>query len=287
MEGCWMNCISLKNVSYKYPYMEEFALQELNYAFETGKCYGIIGANGSGKTTFCNLLRGMIPHFFEGDLTGDVLIEGNDVRNWDSNLLSTKIGYIFQNPFTQISGIKDTVFEEIALGLENLGVEKEVLIDRVIEVVKLLKLEQLIKKNPNNLSGGQKQRVAFASIIAMNSDILVIDEPTSQLDPESSAEIFSIINLLKEQGKTIFLVEHKVDLIAEYTDEVIVLKDGRIALSGSALDVFSNIDLLQMGVMLPQAAMLSYDMQKANKTFDTISITKSQVIDQIKQRVGV
>ncbi|WP_391119231.1 energy-coupling factor ABC transporter ATP-binding protein [Psychrobacillus sp. L3] len=282
-----MNCISLKNVSYKYPYMEEFALQELNYAFETGKCYGIIGANGSGKTTFCNLLRGMIPHFFEGDLTGDVLIEGNDVRNWDSNLLSTKIGYIFQNPFTQISGIKDTVFEEIALGLENLGVEKEVLIDRVIEVVKLLKLEQLIKKNPNNLSGGQKQRVAFASIIAMNSDILVIDEPTSQLDPESSAEIFSIINLLKEQGKTIFLVEHKVDLIAEYTDEVIVLKDGRIALSGSALDVFSNIDLLQMGVMLPQAAMLSYDMQKANKTFDTISITKSQVIDQIKQRVGV
>lgn len=282
-----MNCISLKNVSYKYPYTEEFALQELNYAFEIGKCYGIIGANGSGKTTFCNLLRGMIPHFFEGNLTGDVLIEGNDVRNWDSNLLSTKIGYIFQNPFTQISGIKDTVFEEIALGLENLGVEKEALIDRVIEVVKLLKLEQLIKKNPNNLSGGQKQRVAFASIIAMNNEILVIDEPTSQLDPESTAEIFSIINLLKEQGKTIFLVEHKVDLIAEYSDEVIVLKDGRITLSGSTRDVLSNMDLLQMGVMLPQAAMLSYDMQKANKAFDTIVITKSQVIDQIKQRVGV
>ncbi|MEK4484283.1 ABC transporter ATP-binding protein [Psychrobacillus sp. FSL H8-0484] len=282
-----MNCISLKNVSYKYPYTEEFALQELNYAFETGKCYGIIGANGSGKTTFCNLLRGMIPHFFEGDLTGDVLIEGKDVRNWDSNLLSTKIGYIFQNPFTQISGIKDTVFEEIALGLENLGVEKEELIDRVIEVVKLLKLEQLIKKNPNNLSGGQKQRVAFASIIAMNNDILVIDEPTSQLDPESTAEIFAIINLLKEQGKTIFLVEHKVDLIAEYSDEVIVLKDGRITLSGSTLDVLSNIELLQMGVMLPQAAMLSYDMQKADEAFDTIAITKSQVIEQIKQRVGV
>jgi energy-coupling factor transport system ATP-binding protein len=168
-----------------------------------------------------------------------------------------------------------------------LGVEKEALIDRVIEVVKLLKLEQLIKKNPNNLSGGQKQRVVFASIIAMNNDILVIDEPTSQLDPESSAEIFSIINLLKEQGKTIFLVEHKVDLIAEYSDEVIVLKDGHIALSGSALDVLSNIDLLQMGVMLPQAALLSYDMQKAIRAFDSIAITKSQVIGQIKQRVGV
>ncbi|TQR16494.1 energy-coupling factor ABC transporter ATP-binding protein [Psychrobacillus soli] len=282
-----MNCISVKNVSYKYPYTEGFALKELNYEFEKGKCYGIIGANGSGKTTFCNLLRGMIPHFFEGELTGDVFIEETDVRNWDSNLLSTKIGYIFQNPFTQISGIKETVFEEIALGLENLGMEKEALIDRVIEVVKLLKLEQLIKKNPNNLSGGQKQRVAFASIIAMNNDIIVIDEPTSQLDPESTAEIFSIINLLRNQGKTIFLVEHKVDLIAEYSDEVIVLKDGQITLSGSTQEVLSNMDLLQMGVMLPQASMLSYDMQKANKQLDSIAITKSQVIEQIKQRVGV
>jgi energy-coupling factor transport system ATP-binding protein len=155
-----MNCITLENVSYKYPYTEDFALEDLNYQFEKGKFYGIIGANGSGKTTFCNLLRGMIPHFFNGDLSGDVLIEGKDVRSWDSNLLSTKIGYIFQNPFTQISGIKETVFEEIALGLENLGVEKEELIDRVVEVVKLLKLEKLIKKNPNNLSG-QKQRVAL------------------------------------------------------------------------------------------------------------------------------
>lgn len=121
----------------------------------------------------------------------------------------------------------------------------------------------------------------------MNNDILVIDEPTSQLDPESTAEIFSIINLLRDQGKTIFLVEHKVDLIAEYSDEVIVLKDGRINLSGSTLDVLSNMNLLQMGVMVPQATLLSYDMQKANKAFDTIAITKSQVIDQIKQRVGV
>lgn len=282
-----MNCITLENVSYKYPYTEDFALEDLNYQFEKGKFYGIIGANGSGKTTFCNLLRGMIPHFFNGDLSGDVLIEGKDVRSWDSNLLSTKIGYIFQNPFTQISGIKETVFEEIALGLENLGVEKEELIDRVVEVVKLLKLEKLIKKNPNNLSGGQKQRVAFASIIAMNNDILVIDEPTSQLDPESTAEIFKFINLLKEQGKTIFLVEHKVDLIAEYADEIIVLNNGKIALSSSTTDVLSNLDLLQMGVMLPQAAMLSYDIQKVNKAFDTISITKSQVKEQIMKGVGV
>ncbi|WP_318615493.1 ABC transporter ATP-binding protein [Sporosarcina sp. YIM B06819] len=282
-----MNCITLKDVSYKYPYTEDFVLANINYQFEKGKFYGIIGPNGSGKTTFCNLLRGMIPHFFHGDLSGDVLIEGQDVRDWNSDLLSTKIGYIFQNPFTQISGIKETVFEEIALGLENLGVEKEELIERVVEVVKLLKLEKLIKKNPNNLSGGQKQRVAFASIIAMNSDILVIDEPTSQLDPESTDEIFKIINLLKEQGKTIFLVEHKIDLIAEYADEVIVLNQGQIARSGLTADVLSDLSLLQMGVTLPQATLLSYDLQKIDKAIDTISITKSQVKDQIMKRVGV
>lgn len=282
-----MNCITLKDVSYKYPYTEDFALEKINYQFEKGKFYGIIGPNGSGKTTFCNLLRGMIPHFFHGDLSGDVLIEEHDVRDWDSDLLSTKIGYIFQNPFTQISGIKETVFEEIALGLENLGVEKEELIERVIEVVKLLKLEKLIKKNPNNLSGGQKQRVAFASIIAMNSDVLVIDEPTSQLDPESTDEIFKIINLLKEQGKTIFLVEHKIDLIAEYADEVIVLNHGQIVRSGLTTDVLSDMSLLQMGVMLPQATLLSYDLQKIDKTIDIISITKSQVKEQIMKRVGV
>ena len=147
-----MNVIELKNVSYKYPLSESFALKDFHFTFKKGKFYGIIVSNSGGKTTLCNLVRGMlIPHFYQGDLTGEVLIEGTDVREWDSQLLSTKIGYIFQNPFTQISGVKETVLEEIALGLENLGVEKDEMIDRVIDVVKLLKIEDLIKKNPDNL----------------------------------------------------------------------------------------------------------------------------------------
>jgi len=281
-----MNGIELKNVSYKYPLTDFFALKDINFTFEKGKFYGIIGPNSGGKTSLCNLVRGLIPHFYQGDLSGDVLIEGKDVRNWDSNLLSTKIGYIFQNPFTQISGVKDTVLEEIALGLENLGIEKNEMIERIIEVVKLLKIEDLIKKNPNNLSGGQRQRVAFASIIAMNNDILVIDEPTSQLDPESTSDVFEIIDMLKEQGKTILLVEHKVDLIGEYSDEVLVMNNGQIVDNGTPMEVFSNKALLELDVAMPQVALLSHDMNRLDQPFEYITITKSQAKEQIVKRMG-
>ncbi|MFK9092185.1 energy-coupling factor ABC transporter ATP-binding protein [Bacillus salipaludis] len=281
-----MDCIEFKNVSYQYPLSEAFALKNLTYTVEKGKVYGVIGPNGGGKTTLCNLVRGLIPHFYDGELSGECMIDGKDVREWDSAMLSTKIGYIFQNPFTQISGIKETVFEEIALGLENLGVEKDEMIERVIEVLKLLKIEDLMKKNPNNLSGGQRQRVAFASIIAMQNDILVIDEPTSQLDPESTADIFAIIHMLKEQGRTILLVEHKIDLIAEYSDEVLVLDKGELVFSGQATDVLSNRGLLERGVSIPQVAMLGLDMQRAGKPFDRIPITKDQAREHIIKMMG-
>lgn len=281
-----MKSIKLKNVSYKYPLAKENALNEVNFSFEKGKLYGIIGSNGSGKTTLCNLVRGLIPHFYEGELSGDVLIGEKDVREWEGHDLSAKIGYIFQNPFTQISGVKETVFEEIALGLENIGVTKNKMIDKVIEIVKLLKIEDLIEANPNNLSGGQRQRVAFASIIAMDNDVLVIDEPTSQLDPESTADVFEIIHNLKAQGKTILLVEHKVDLIAEYADEVLVLDKGELIYSGKTADVLANLKLLEHGAMIPEVAILSHDMKKTETPFDYIAITKDQAREQILKRMG-
>lgn len=119
--------IELKNVNYNYPLTEEPSLKNVNCSFEEGKVYGVIGGNGSGKTTLCNLIRGLIPFFYEGDLEGSVLIDGKDVREWDDADLAVMIGYVFQNPFTQISGVKDTVFEEVGIGLENLGLEKELM----------------------------------------------------------------------------------------------------------------------------------------------------------------
>ena len=281
-----MAYIELNEVTYTYPLMKEPALQNISCSLELGKFYGVIGENAGGKTTFCNLLRGLIPHFYNGKLIGDMTIDGEDIRKIDVDVLSTKMGYIFQNPFTQISGVRKTVFEEIALGLENLGVPKAQMIEKVIEVAKLLKIEELLLNDPNRLSGGQRQRVAFASIIPMDSDIFVIVEPTSQLDREGTERIFEIIHMLKEQGKTIILVEHKVDLIAEYADEVLVFQKGRLLKKGDARTVLSDLELLEHGTMLPQAVILERELRLNGIALPKVPVTTEECIDLL-QKGGV
>ena len=279
-----MAYIELKDVSYKYPYTKDFALQNVTCSFEKGKFYGIIGENGGGKTTLCNVIRGLIPHFYLGKLTGDVIVEGKDIREWDTAELCSKIGYVFQNPFTQISGIKPTVFEEVAIGLENLGVPKDEMIERVVNVCEQLDIGHLIKNNPNELSGGQRQRVAFASIIAMDTETLVIDEPTSQLDPEGTESVFNIINTLKHSNKTIILVEHKIDLIAEFCDEILVMENGTIAYSGPTKEILSKRELMDHNAAIPEVAKFGHAMNDAGKPLSKIPVTLNEALELVKER---
>lgn len=281
-----MSLIELENVTYHYPFCKEPALRQISCAFEKGKFYGIIGENGGGKTSLCNLLRGLIPHFYRGTLEGRVTIDGTDVRDWNTGRLSARIGYVFQNPFTQISGIKSTVFEEVAMGLENLGRPKKEIVDEVLRVCKLLDVENLMEKSPNALSGGQRQRVAFASILAMDADILVIDEPTSQLDPQGTQDVFEIIHTLRGTGKTILLVEHKVDLIAEYCDEVLVMQGGRIVRKGPTAQVLADPELAELGALQPQVAMFGHAMAAAGKPLEEIPITLEQALRLVRRRRG-
>ena len=280
-----MAYIELKNVTYTYPLMKQPALKNITASFEHGKFYGVIGENVGGKTTLCNLIRGLIPHFYKGKLEGQALIEGEDIRTLDIDLLSTKIGYIFQNPFTQISGVRKTVFEEIALGLENLGMPREEMIEKVLHIAKLVHIENLLQNNPNALSGGQRQRVAFASIIAMDTDTFVIDEPTSQLDPEGTEGIFEIIHTLKEQGKTIILVEHKVDLLAEYADEILVLYKGELIAKGATKEVLSDVSLSEKGVLLPRTVMLNQKLTEKGITLDHVPVTKDDCVSALRKRI--
>lgn len=280
-----MAYIELKDVTYTYPLMKQPALKNITASFEHGKFYGVIGENAGGKTTLCNLIRGLIPHFYKGKLEGQALIEGEDIRTLDIDLLSTKIGYIFQNPFTQISGVRKTVFEEIALGLENLGMPREEMIEKVLHIAKLVHIENLLQNNPNALSGGQRQRVAFASIIAMDTDTFVIDEPTSQLDPEGTEGIFEIIHTLKEQGKTIILVEHKVDLMAEYADEILVLYKGELIAKGATKDVLSDVSLSEKGVLLPRTVMLNQKLTEKGITLDHVPVTKDDCVSALRKRI--
>ena len=279
-----MGYLKLENVNYKYPLEEKNTLQNINIEIKKGEFWAVIGKNGSGKTTLCNILRRFVPDFYKGELTGKITLEGKELKDYSQKEIVQKIGFVFQNPFTQISGVKNTVFEEIAYGLENLGIERETIISEVEKILKLLEIEKLRDKNPYNLSGGQKQRVALASIIAMNPDILVIDEPTSQLDPKGTEDIFKIINLMANEGKTIILVEHKLELIAEYAQNILVLDEGEIILSGKASEVLNNKSLLEKGIGMTQYSMLAYKLEKAGKAkFEEIPITKEKTVELLKK----
>ena len=279
-----MDYLKLENVNYKYPLEEKNTLKNINIEIKKGEFWAVIGKNGSGKTTLCNILRRFVPDFYKGELTGKITLEGKELKDYSQKEIVQKIGFVFQNPFTQISGVKNTVFEEIAYGLENLGIERETIISEVEKILKLLEIEKLRDKNPYNLSGGQKQRVALASIIAMNPDILVIDEPTSQLDPKGTEDIFKIINLMANEGKTIILVEHKLELIAEYAENILVLDEGEIILSGKASEVLNNKILLEKEIGMTQYSILAYELEKAGKAkFEEIPITKEKIIELLKK----
>ena len=279
-----MSYLKLENINYKYPLEEKRVLKDINVEIQKGEFWAIIGKNGSGKTTLCNILRRFVPDFYKGELNGKVTLEGKEIKNYSQRELVQKIGFVFQNPFTQISGVKDTVFEEIAYGLENLSLEREVIISEVEKTLKLLEIENLRDRNPYDLSGGQKQRVALASIIAMNPEILVIDEPTSQLDPKGTQDIFKIINIMAKKGKTIILVEHKLELIAEYAEKIVVLDEGKIILSGKASEVLNNKSLLEKGIGMTQYSMLAYKLEKAGKAkFEEIPITKEKTVELLKK----
>ena len=279
-----MGYFKIENVNYKYPLEEKQALKNINIEIKKGEFWAVIGKNGSGKTTFCNMLRRFVPDFYKGELTGKITLEDKELKDYSQKELVQKIGFVFQNPFTQISGVKDTVFEEIAYGLENLGLEKEEIISKVEKILKLLEIEKLRDRNPYDLSGGQKQRVALASIIAMDPDILVIDEPTSQLDPKGTEDIFKIINLMANEGKTIILVEHKLELIAEYAQNILVLDEGEIILSGKAEEVLNNKILLEKEIGMTQYSILAYELEKARKVeFEEIPITKEKTVELLKK----
>ena len=279
-----MGYFKIENVNYKYPLEDKQALKNINIEIKKGEFWAVIGKNGSGKTTFCNMLRRFVPDFYKGELTGKITLEDKELKDYSQKELVQKIGFVFQNPFTQISGVKDTVFEEIAYGLENLGLEKEEIISKVEKILKLLEIEKLRDRNPYDLSGGQKQRVALASIIAMNPDILVIDEPTSQLDPKGTEDILKIINLMANEGKTIILVEHKLELIAEYAQNILVLDEGEIILSGKAEEVLNNKILLEKEIGMTQYSILAYELEKTGKVeLEEIPITKEKTVELLKK----
>jgi energy-coupling factor transporter ATP-binding protein EcfA2 len=235
-----MAIVNLQNVTYKYPLTDMPVLKNVSLQVEEGEFVAVIGPNGAGKSTLCYTIAGFVPHFFKGELTGSVEVAGNESQDAILSEWVLNVGLAFQNPFNQISGAKYTVFEELAFGLENIGIPREEMIARVEDAMRLTGISDLADRSPYSLSGGQQQRVALTSILVMQPKVLVLDEPTSQMDPIGTREVFGVIHSMAERGMTVILVEHKVEWIAQFADRVIALKDGEILLDGNPSEVLTS-----------------------------------------------
>lgn len=280
-----MAVLELVDITFKYQLAKENILEHISFSIEKGEFVALVGKNGVGKTTLCSIMRGLIPTFHTGTMSGQVLLNGEDIAEMSMGDIAMNIGFVFQNPFVQVSGVKQTVFEEIAYGLENLGFERSEIIRRVDDMLQQLNIDHLRFKHPMQLSGGQSQRVALASVLVMDPEILIIDEPTSQLDPQGTEEVFETIRLLKERKKTIILVEHKIDWVAEYADRILVIDRKQIVKDAPAKAVFADPMLLSTGNNLPQVALLALKLIESGKAmFSEIPTTLESAYQQMKGR---
>lgn len=240
--------ITLSGVSYAYPDTENYVLADIDLTVRPGQIVGIVGASGSGKTTLAKAISGFIPHVEGGELSGTVEINGINLADISLAEAVAHVGLVIQSPFNQISGAKFSVREEIAFGLENRGVAREEMVERIAAVAELMRITHLLDRSPYDLSGGQMQLVAIASMIVMRTSVLVMDEPTSQLDPGGTRMVFDVISQLAGTGVTIVILEHKLELLREHTDQIHVLVNKRIVASGDPQSILSDVRMTEWGI---------------------------------------
>lgn len=267
--------IHLKNFSYWYPASQEAALRRISLDVPEGQFLGIVGANGAGKSTLCYALSGFVPHFYNGETEGAFTFDGTPMAELNLGALAGQVGLVFQNPFNQISGARFTVREEIAFGLENLGLPQAEMRARIEEAMQLVNIQELAERSPFSVSGGQQQRIAIASILAMQPRLLVLDEPTSQLDPDGTRDVFAALSQLVTTRKiTVVLAEHKLEWLATFCDRVIALDQGRIKADGSPQDVLSSEQMLTLGIGRTQYSEAAARLLRTKKLPVTLEQTR-------------
>lgn len=253
--------INVENVTFTYSGSKTPALININLKIREGERVLITGHAGAGKTTLCRLFNGLIPHFFRGKLKGDVYVKEYNTKKYDVSFLSHMVGMLFQDPASQL--IAPTVEDELAFGAENYGVPPDEIRRRIEIYLEVLRLKKYREQNPHFLSGGQQQACALGSVLVMGSKILVLDEPTSNLDPIGTFQVFELLNQLSQrERKTLILVEHKLEELLPFVDRVIVLKRGEAVFDGKPYDLIRREDLEELGIRIPQVTALTRRLRK-------------------------
>ena len=282
-----MSVITVENLRYRYPHAKELALDGLDFSVEKGEFIGIIGENGAGKSTLSQAIMGLVPQFYKGAYGGKVMVDGMEAGKTPVAQLCGHVGLVFQNPFNQLSGAKDNVYEEVAFGMQNLGVPAEEMKNRVEEALKLLDIWQYRDRNPFDLSGGQMQRVAIASVLVMRPDVMILDEPTSQLDPEGSVEVFKAVETLTGSGITILMIEQKIEKLAAYCDRILLLHKGKQIAFDTPQKVFSMPDLNDYGIQAPAFTRIC-KAEQVTLADGTYPVTVKEAAEVLREkRLGV
>ncbi|MFI3324906.1 MAG: ATP-binding cassette domain-containing protein [Clostridia bacterium] len=249
--------IKFTNFSFKYDGATDLALEQINLNINKGDFTGIIGSSGAGKTSLTYAINGVIPHFYKGDFYGEVLVSGLDTVNTQPEKLAKLIGSVFQDIDGQM--VASIVEDEILFGLENFGIDKAEILPRLENALETVGISELRFRTIASLSGGQKQKVAIAAIIALKPEVLLLDEPTGELDPFSSRQIFEMLKILNEEyGITVIVVEQKIMLLCEFVKNLIVLNEHKIVASGLTKEVLKQSNKLEeFGINMPRVATLA------------------------------
>lgn len=254
--------IEFRDFSFRYASGKKNALQNLSLTIEDGDFVGVIGNSGAGKTTLTYAMNGIVPHHYQGDFYGAVQVNGLDTVDHKPEELAGCVGSVFQDVDAQM--VASMVEDELLFGLENFGVPREEIEGRVAEALEVTGITALRNRDLDTLSGGQKQKVAVAAILALRPEIIVLDEPTGELDPQSSEQIYSLLaRLNQERGTTIVAVEQKIGLLCRYARKLLVLEEGNVMFYGPVRDVLKSSDRMEeIGIHVPRIVSLHKELQR-------------------------
>jgi energy-coupling factor transport system ATP-binding protein len=278
--------IDIKEFSFKYKSGEKPALSIKNLSIEKGDFVGIIGNSGAGKSTFTYAINGVIPHHFEGDFYGEVRVKGLDTVEASPTELAMSVGSVFQDIDGQM--VSSVVEDEILFGLENFGVPHNEIENRISDILAMVGIEDLRYRNISTLSGGQKQKVAISAVVALMPDILVLDEPTAELDPQSSLQIYNMLKMLNEKlGMTIIVVEQKIMLLSEFSKRLLVLDSGEIYLDGTPKEVLNDTSkLTRIGVNCPRVASLANNLAEIKLYGGPVPVNVQEAEVMVRSVIG-
>jgi len=254
--------IKIQNFTFYYSGAEKPALKNINLEIDDGEFVLITGPSAGGKSSLCRCINGLIPHFYGGKVAGRVEVQGLNTLEHSPKELATKVGMIFQDPENQL--VTQDVEREIAFGLENLAFPRELIAKRIEESLDILGISALRHRAIHELSGGEKQKIAIASVLALHPEILMLDEPTSELDPKSAEEVLSVVQRLNDElGITVILIEHRLDRVIQHTDRLIALDGGRIVVDGSTRNVLHNNyqEISEAGIGVPPVIKLAHQLE--------------------------